>query len=607
MAYGAGRNWRLELIFAVLMLAVPVLAGRQVYLVLTQQAKAQSAQDQMWMRVPVPGRPGNIFGRARHRHILLAGSTQVPSCYADPVLLMDRPDLEELARRVSAVLGVPSSQILSILRERRDNRFAWLARQITSEQVQAVRELGIRGVDVQMEWRREYPQGPLGSSVLGFRLKDGLPGGGVEMAQNTSLAATDGMRVVLADALRRPFQTVYQESRLPIDGRHVYLCLDVVIQDYLEQAVAASVERFGAKGGVGVVVDPRTGDILAMTSLPSFDPNAFSAASDEQRTNNAITVPYEPGSVFKPLMAAAAVEQGVVSFDTMINCENGTYVAPRGGRISDHGQRYGLLSVCDVVVHSSNIGMAKVGERLGNRAMYDAVRRFGFGDSTGLGMPGESPGIVRDAHKWDGYSMRRVPFGQEVSVTTLQLAMAFAALANGGVLMRPRLVEMVNDPDGQVVYHSDPQPVRPVVSEATARGTVEAMHQVVLRGTGKACRMNRWSSFGKTGTAQIAGPGGYEEGAYTGSFVGAAPVDQPRVLCLISIYWPNHSKGYYGATVAAPYVKQVLEQTLEYLEAPPDLPREPPAAPAGAAPRIAASAGGSAGRVEMNLSRPDRD
>jgi len=307
-----------------------------------------------------------------------------------------------------------------------------------------------------------------------------------------------------------------------------------------------------------------------MCSVPSFDPNNFTQADPPNRTNRAMTVPYEPGSVFKPLMAAMVVDAGLMDYQTQIFCENGTYHASRGGRISDHGNSYGWLSLTDVVVHSSNIGMAKVGEKLGNQAMYSALKKYGFGERTGIDLPGESPGIVRDMHKWDGYSMRRVPFGQEISATTVQLTMAFSALANRGLLMQPRLVDMVTDANGQVVYRLGPKVVRRVVSPESAAATLAVMRQVVERGTGTNCKIEGYSVFGKTGTAQIPGPSGYEQGAYIGSFVGGAPVNDPRLVCMISIYWPQRSKGYYGSTVAAPYVKQVLDRTLRYLNVPPN-------------------------------------
>jgi cell division protein FtsI (penicillin-binding protein 3) len=283
-------------------------------------------------------------------------------------------------------------------------------------------------------------------------------------------------------------------------------------------------------------------------------------------------VPYEPGSVIKPIFAAAAVDAGLLTYETRIFCENGTYRARRGGRISDHGKSYGELSVADVVVLSSNIGMAKVGEKLGNERICAVARKFGFGRRTGVKLPGESGGIVRPLRVWDGYSTRRVPFGQEISVTALQLTMAFGSLVNGGLLLQPQLVDHVRDASGRVVWTRQPQVVRRVLSPAVAARTLNVLQQVVQRGTGKACRLERWSSFGKTGTAQVPGAGGYIDEAYTATFIGGAPAGRPKVLCLISIYRPDKSKGYYGSKVAAPYVKEVLRQTLSYMNVPADRP-----------------------------------
>ncbi|MHC4985283.1 MAG: peptidoglycan D,D-transpeptidase FtsI family protein [Planctomycetota bacterium] len=309
-----------------------------------------------------------------------------------------------------------------------------------------------------------------------------------------------------------------------------------------------------------------------MTSAPSFSPAEYGAEPSEHRTNRAISTPFEPGSVAKPLFAAAAVDTGELDYDSLIDCEGGVYHARRGGRISDHGSSYGRISLADVVVYSSNIGMAKVGEHLGNGRLYAAARRFGFGTRTDVGLPGESGGIVRPADVWDGYSMRRVPFGQEISVTPLQLAMGFSALANGGLLLKPMLVDHVRDSAGNVVWRQEPTVVRRVLSPRAAADTLEVLRQVVERGTGKACQLDGWSSFGKTGTAQIPGRGGYVDGAYTGTFIGGGPVGAPRAICLISIYWPDRAKGYYGSTVAAPYVRRVLQRTLSYLGVPQDEP-----------------------------------
>jgi len=562
--------WRHNAVFGLLILVMVALCVRQVLLLCgdTGRRLGRAARRQQ-MVIPLPARPGSIFARSSRRYIPLAISRQAPSCFADPFLIEDER-LDDVSIAVGAALSMDPRTIQRKLIERRKRRFVWLKRRITEAEAAAVRKLRIAAVGVAYEWRREYPNEDLAATVVGFRLADGRPGGGLELTQDRQLEAEDGKRVVLADAGRRAIWPLADSSRPPVDGSHVLLCLDAVIQGYLQEAVAASVEKFDAKWGAGVVVDPQTGRVLGMCSVPTFDPNRFNDAAPENRICRAITMPFEPGSVFKPIVAAAAVDSGVVSYQTQIYCHDGTYYPHRGGRITDHGKRYGYLSVADGVVFSSNICLAQIGQKLGNRTLYRIARRFGFGEKTGIELPGESRGQLRPLSQWDTYSTPRVTFGQEISVTTLQLAMAFSSLANGGLLLRPRLIEQIVDADGKVVYRSRRRVVRRVLSPGVAAQTLAVMQEVVERGTGKNCRMADWSSFGKTGTAQIAGPGGYIDGAFVGSFVGGAPVSGPRLVCLISIYWPDESKGHYGGTVAAPYVRDVLEKSLEYLGVPPD-------------------------------------
>lgn len=551
------------------MAALAALAGRVAWVVRTDPGHSTGQAIRQQRRIIFqPGRPGSIMARARRSYVMLAGSRQVPSCYVDPALIGDE-QLADISLRVGRALAMDPLAVQDTILSRRRRRFVYLKRHITSQEADAVANLRLAAVKITYEWRRQYPCGDLASSVIGFRYRDGTAGGGLEMSLRRYLDARGGKRSVLADARRRPIWLEPQRSSLPRDGSNVMLCIDAVVQGYLQQAVAAAVSDFGAKWGTGVVVDPATGEIMAMCSAPGFEPENFAAVPAERRLARAVSVPYEPGSVMKPIFAAAAVDSGRLTFDTVIDCENGSYRASGGGRIRDH-RRYGRMSLTDVVVHSSNIGMAKVGEALGNARLYETARRFGFGGRSGIEVPGESAGIIRPLARWDGYSMRRVPFGQEMSVTAVQLAMAFSALVNGGELLRPRLIDQVRSPAGRVILRGRRQVVRRVLSPETARQTLAVLAQVVQRGTGKASRLDMWTSFGKTGTAQIPGRGGYVDGAYAGTFVGGAPAKGPRALCVITVYWPDRAKGYYGGKVAAPYVRRVLRKTLTYLDVPPD-------------------------------------
>ena len=567
------RHVKADLLFLFLAVVLVALMARLGVLIESCRQRAeQSSAVQERTAFSLPARPGHILAVAGKRYVPLAASRQMPSCFADPSLIADQAQRVQVAREVAAALGVNELDIYHKLLERRDKRFVWLARRVQPARARAVGALGLRCVGIQHEWQRVYPLGDLAAPVVGFRRRaDNVAGAGLELAVDDTVRAEPGKRVCIADAGRRGIWPVAAESTAPRDGRHVLLFLDATIQDYLQEAVADAQQRDKAQWAAGVVVCPQSGAVLALASCPSYNPNAYWKADAADRTNRAISLPYEPGSVAKPLFAAYAASEGVLSWQSRIDCENGTYYADGGGRIGDHGHSYGLLTVSDIIKYSSNIGMAKIGEMLGNARLHAAALEMGFGRETGLGLPGESPGQLRPLRRWDGYSMRRVPFGQEISVTSLQLAMAYAALANDGRLLRPRLVDRVIGPDGENVWQSEPEVVARPFSPAAARGAIEAMQRVVEEegGTGRRARMTYWTCAGKTGTAQVAGRGGYQDGQYVGSFVGIAPVAQPRLVCLISVYRPDPAEGYYGGVVAAPGVREVLRRALAYLDVPP--------------------------------------
>lgn len=570
----------MDVSFGLLVLVIGALAGRLTWLMLSERGQAiQRAQRQQRMVATYPARVGSIYGATRGRYVLLAGSKQVPSVFAD-TLLMDEAQMASAANALGPILGMEPIGLLRRMRSRWPSRFVYLKRAVSPAVAEAVQALKLRPIGITHEWRREYPSGELASTVVGFRRHDGEPGAGLEYVLEDHLSAEDGKRVLLADARRRPIWDEPGQTYHPRDGGSAFLTLDLVIQRELESAVADAWEQFSADWVAGIVVRPATGEILAMASVPAFNPNQYSKSDPNTWLNRALTLSFEPGSIAKPLYAAAAVQLGVMSYDTIIDCEQGTYRARRGGTIHDAGShRYGRISLAEVIIHSSNIGMAKVGEALGNRMLYRITRAYGFGEKTGVSLPGEFAGIVRDLDTWTGYSLRRVPFGQEFTVTSLQMAMAFSAIANEGVLMKPMLVERIVDTDGRVVHQAQPTEARRVLSPRVARETVEVLADTVERGTGTKCRLDHWRAFGKTGTAQIAGRGGYNDRDYVGSFIGGAPASDPELVCLISVYRPDYSKGHYGGTVAAPFVRRVLERSLAYLQVPSDRERGQPVSP----------------------------
>ncbi len=566
-------KWRFHVLFGLLGAVLVALGGRVAQLQFCNGAELlERARRQQRRVIVLPARPGNIFARTRGGYVLLAGSRQVPSCYADPLLLGEEK-LAPAARAVAQAAGASEEQLFEQMSQRRDRQFVYLVRDIPEAQAEGIEKLKIPGVQIAHEWRRHYPEGPLGAHVVGFRRIDGVAGDGVELQADRWLSAREGIKILRGDAARRGRYAYLEHYLPPEDGKHVVLTLDVVIQGFLEQALAETAEHYAAQAAWGVVMDPNTGEILALGSVPSFDPNRYSQATPEQRRNRALVDPYEPGSCFKPFIAVGAVQLQKATLASSFFCHYGLYRAYRGGTIRDFpGTRYGEIPLSEIVIKSSNIGMAKVGELLGNRLLYQIAEAFGFGQRTNLDLPGEDPGRLVPVRRWSSYATRRMPFGQgPIMVTALQIAAAFSAIANGGELLQPHIIERVLDAEGKVVFQARRQRVRRVLTREVSRQFIdEVLVNVVERGTGRSCRLNCWKVLGKTGTAQIGGPQGYEEHAYTATFVGAAPARHPAAVCVISVYRPEYSRGYTGGKVAAPAVKDVLEKTLTYLDVPPD-------------------------------------
>jgi len=546
----------------VLELLLAALIGRVVQLQLSQGPKLRTlARRQQVGKRPLLARRGTIRdcqGR------ILAGTSIQPSAFVDPNIVQ-HPDV--LAMLAGSILHLDPEQITVKINSNRDKRFVWLKRRISKSERDALSQQRVRGLGVIDEAVRHYPMGPLAAHVLGYVSRDNRGLDGLELKYDAMLKGQDGREQFVEDAAGRPIWLVQNGYKEPVDGQHLILTLDAAIQAFAEQALAEACEKYRAACGSAIVMDPKTGEILAMANWPAFDPNRFFEYPSEVRRNRAITDPYEPGSVFKPFVAAAALAAGVVQWDEVIYCHQGSCTF--GRRVLHDHHPYGDLSFQQIVVHSSNIGMAVLGQRLGNRRLYQAVRNFGFGSRLGVDMPGESPGIVLPFRAWTQYSTTSVPMGQEIATTTLQLITAFAALANDGLMCRPKIVRGIIGTNGQVVKDlTEPQIIarvfEPQIARAMVRGVLRA---VVAEGTGRRAEIPGMEVFGKTGTAQIAKPGGggYLRRKYVASFMGGAPVWDPQVVALVSIREPDPNIGYYGGTVAAPAVKAILAGTLDYL------------------------------------------
>ena len=556
------------------------LGGRLVQLQYVQHEElARSASGFVESQVNWSARRGMVMD-ARKRP--LAVSLQVKSCAIDPKLAKDSPlGLDGVLAVLQERLSLTPAELDRVYRVagRENSRFAWVRRKLGEQENAALEGVKLPGVFYPLEHERRYPQGTLGAHVMGFADIDGKGREGVEDICDSVLRGLDGSRRVWRDALGKKLA----DNDLPLEGQSpaldVVLSLDSYVQALAEQEVEKAVTEFRAKSGSAIVMDPITGDILAMAGFPTFDPASPAAGAVENRLNPVIAATYEPGSIFKPFVVAGAIDCGAVTAQTVFHCENGAWRMPNSRRVLRDVHGYGNLTVEMIVAKSSNIAMAKIAAVMGQDRTYEYVRAFGFGERTEVPLRGELAAVVRPLHKWDGYSMGSVPMGQEVTVTSLQVAAAYSALCNGGVLLRPRLVKNLLDQDGNVVSNVPVTPRRQVVKPRVAREVLLMLEKTVEIGTGKQADLADYRVGGKTGTAQLgvnaqeyaAGHRGYSPTRYVSSFVGVAPIENPRLVVVVSVREPKNA--HYGGTVAAPAVRNILKGTLQYLQVPPSAPR----------------------------------
>ncbi len=574
------------LLFILVAVLLGAGAGRLAYIQYAQgETLHRRADRQHTASLTIAAQRGDILdAQAR----LLAGSEMRPSIYADPSLFQDPRDRKFAAYSVASVLGLAPEQVDALLRERSDSRFVWLKRQISADELAKFHEVRnsrrLYALDVQHEPVRIYPHGRLASHVLGFvgAPEEGLSHGlaGAELSQDEYLVGKSGRRTRTVDARRRGLRSHVEEYSPPRDGATVVLTIDSYLQQQTETHLKNAVETFKAQWGTAVLMDPQSGEVLAMASYPDFDPSdplpdgVPRSQADNNMRNRAIADAYEPGSIFKPYIASCALDEKVTRLDEIFNV-NGP-ARDFGHRIIHDTHAYGALPLHEVISRSSNIGMALLGTRCGNERLYRFLRLYGFGDQTGIELPGEHTGLVQDFARWTSFSCESVPIGQEVAITALQIATGFSVFANGGILYRPRIVRGVIGPDGEpILDNSRPIPIRRVLSRETVeRFREEALVEVVMSkiGTGKRAQIPNYRVFGKTGTAQIAhgGGGGYMAGKYMGSFVGGAPADKPRAVVVVSLCAPSGGQ-YYGGTVSAPAVGEILADTMAYMQVPPEV------------------------------------
>lgn len=467
-------------------------------------------------------------------------------------------DLSKVVKYLHETLGLDEG----FLRERlsRPKQFVWLARKLDWDVMEKVRQKKLDGLYFLRESRRSYPHANLASQLIGFAGLDNIGLDGMELKYDPYLKGTSGWTYVLRDAKQHDL-AISDALQPPADGYSLVLTIDEVVQYIAEREVDRIFQKYNAKGAIAVVLDVKTGEILALVNRPYYDLNKPSGYSTESRRNRAVTDYFEPGSVFKIVTASAALDEGKFSLDDKIFCENGEY------RVANHTLHdvhpYGTLSFKDVISQSSNIGTTKIAQKIGPQSVYKYAKNFGFGESTGSGLPGEVTGVLKPVSVWSKTSIGAVPIGQEVCVTAIQLAAAIATIANDGVYMRPFVVRAIIDNQGEMIKENGPQEVRRAISSQTAKLMKEILANVVENGTGKLAQSKIYHFAGKTGTAQkVESNGTYSHSKFTASFIGFAPVEDPQIAVVVIADEPRPY--YYGGVVSAPAFKGIAEDVLKY-------------------------------------------
>ncbi len=515
---------------------------------------AGRAENQSKLVVKIPPYRGKILDRVGRE---LALDIQLDSLGARS---REVRDPESLARKLQPILGVELRFLLERLR--RPKNFVWIARKISPAQSLAIRALKRPELELRKEWKRTYPNRETGSHVVGFTGLDHEGLEGIELVFDSYLKGVPGWKLTQKDAKQRELVSYESGLVLPVNGYDVHLSVDLVIQHLADKFLDETCRKYRALGGSLTVMDPRTGDILALANFPNYDPNDLNASKSGDVRNRAITDIYEPGSVFKIITLSAVLEEKRAALTDVFYCENGSFRT--GGRVLHDVHPYGNLTLEDVIAKSSNIGTVKAAMRLGGPKLHECIKKFGFGERTEIPLPGESPGLLTNPRNWSATSMSSVPIGQEVGLTALQLASAVSAIASGGVLMKPRLVTRLADSEGQTVRENPPVPRRRVISEATARDVQRAMRKAVAPGgTGKLADIPGSEVGGKTETSQkIDAEGRYSHSDFISSFAGFIRKGDRLVTITVSI--DNPKPVYYGGVVAAPLFAKLGQGILDY-------------------------------------------
>jgi cell division protein FtsI (penicillin-binding protein 3) len=545
---------RMVAVAAVLICGLAAVIGRVYYLQTVKESDLnEMSTDQTSRKIEVEAKRGSILDRSGNE---LAVTVEVPSIFARPNR-MENPRLA--ARQLAPHLDVSFPELVEKLEK--DATFVWLERQAKPRSAAAIRKLGIDHIGITTESKRYYPLQERAGQLLGFVGIDGDGLEGLERTYNRELSGGKFELSGMRDARGRTLLTNDLPKFREFEGNSIVLTIDERIQRVAEESLNRQVEKFDAKGGYAVAVDVNTGEILAMANTPRFDPNRFGEYTSKDWRMRTITDTFEPGSVVKPFVLAAALEEETVGLDTQFDTEKGRIKIGRYTIRDSHA--HDILSAAEIVQVSSNIGAYKIAQTIGRDKLYEVLRAFGYGTRTGLGVRGEQPGLVWPPDRWAEVSFANIAFGQGFTSTPLQTVMALATVANGGMLLEPRLLKEIRDKDGNVVEQSKPTLVRRVISEAVARKTAWAMSLVTLEeGTGTNAAMEHFTVAGKTGTAQKVNPDTrrYDPDMWVASFVGFVPAERPEIAIAVLVDEPQDN--HYGGVVAAPAFKDIAREAL---------------------------------------------
>ncbi len=515
---------------------------------------SQKAADQYEVSFKSSGKRGTIFDRNLRE---MSVSIDVTSIAAHPSQI-EHPKIA--ARSLSKALKINRKVLAKKLNSKK--KFVWIKRKVTPKEAEAVKKINMEGLDFIPEHKRFYPNKTLAAQLIGFTNIDDHGLEGIEFNYDDDLSGEVFQYTVLRDAHGRGFEAENMTG-LSSTGKNLVLTIDSNIQYIAEKALVETVKNFSAKSGMAIVMVPKTGAILAMAHVPLFNPNALKKFHRKYWRNRIITDPFEPGSTMKIFSAAAAIESGSSSPSSIFYCENGAY--KMGKHVVHDTHEHGWLSLQQIIKYSSNIGAIKFSAITGPEYLFRTFRNFGFGSKTGIDCPGETAGSLPPFKRWTKIDAGTISFGQGVSVSALQLAVATSAVANKGILMKPYVVQAITDHNGRLIKSFGPRKIRRVISEKTA-GTLSRIMQTVITegGTGVNAALEGYSVCGKTGTAQkIDESGRYSYEKYVASFVGFAPVKNPKIAVLVVVDEPK--KQHYGSIVAAPAFKTIAQKTLDYM------------------------------------------